>query len=297
MGMGSPLEQQHANLAEFELIAARVSESAGGLIRDLRARAEVRIDTKSSPVDVVTNADRAAEAEIIAGLVAARPQDAVLGEESGHSVDGTSGITWVIDPIDGTTNFVYGLHAACVSVAATVDPDDVRWQSLPPSPHWHGTADAPVRRTIAAAVYNPFTDELFTAHAGGGATRNGQAIRVKEHVSLATALIATGFGYTAERRREQGAMLLELLPQIRDIRRLGSAAYDLCLLAQGSLDGYYERGIQEWDFAAGALIASEAGATLSGASAGELPSSRLFIAGSAHLTDALQRIVGKLAGP
>jgi len=293
--MGSPHADERAVLVELESLAAKVAKDAGALIRDMQLSAAVQVDTKSSPADVVTNADRAAETTIIEGLTAARPDDAVLGEEGGHSIHGTSGITWVIDPIDGTTNFVYGLEAACVSVAATVDPADTRWAQVPQSPLWRGDHNAPIRRTIAAAVFNPFTKELFLAHAGGGATRNGAAIRVREAASLETALIATGFGYSAERRLEQATMLLELLPQIRDIRRLGSAAYDLCLLAQGSLDGYYERGIQEWDFAAGVLIAAEAGASILGASHGAPPSSQLFIAGNAELADALQRIVGKLA--
>lgn len=282
-------------LESLEALAVDAATEAGGLILAMLENADVHVATKSSSVDVVTNADRAAESAIIERITRVRSDDAVLGEEGGHSVSGGSGITWVIDPIDGTTNFVYRIPAACVSVAATVEPGDERWMHIPNSPLWHGAPDAPVRRTIAGAIFNPFTNELYRARAGAGASRNGEQLRMNDSAELATALIGTGFGYTAERRREQAEMLLKLLPSIRDIRRLGSAAYDLCLLAQGSLDGYYERGIQEWDFAAGVLIAAEAGARIIGASQDALPSSRLLIAGNSAIADALQSVVGSLA--
>lgn len=263
---------------DLEALAATVAQRAGELMKNMRANAIRDVDTKTSAVDVVTEADCQTERLIVKLLSTARPNDAFLGEEGGVSGNPDAEITWVIDPIDGTTNYLYGIEASCVSIAATelASGDGV---------HWLGERESVPRKTVAAAVFNPFTDELFLATAGEGATRNGEAISVRAPESLAQALVATGFGYTEQRRAEQGAVLSKLLPQIRDIRRIGSAAFDLCLLASGRIDAYYERGIQEWDFAAGALIASEAGALIIGR-AGELPGSQLLVA--AHPTIAQQ---------
>jgi len=272
-------------------LAADAARSAGELIDSMRASGDISTATKSSSVDLVTNADRDAEQLIIARLLAARPDDSVLGEEGGASVHGSSGITWIIDPIDGTTNFVYGHTATCVSIAATVLVDDLGSQDQQISPSWRGEDTSPLRKTVAAAVFNPFTDELFTAFAGGGATLNGQTIRIDPSAELTTALVATGFGYSADRRREQAAALSRLLPHIRDIRRLGSAAYDLCLLAAGRVDAYYERGIQEWDVAAGILIASEAGAVILGSADGKAAGTNLLVAAHPELASAVQQLV------
>ncbi|MFM2181795.1 MAG: hypothetical protein RJB61_89 [Actinomycetota bacterium] len=202
---------------------------------------EVASDSKSSATDMVTEFDRASERLIVDGILAVRPDDGIVGEE-GTGVDGTSGVDWVIDPIDGTTNFVYGLPGYAVSVAATVD----------------GAARV-------GAVYLPATDELFTAVAGAGARRNGLPIRCSTSADLATALVATGFAYDAARRAVQAARVALLLPTVRDIRRLGAAAADLCHLAAGRLDAYFEQGLGAWDYAAGALIASESGCRTAGA--------------------------------
>ena len=277
---------------DLEAFAARVAVRAGELIKNMRTNAAVTTTTKTSAVDMVTEADKRAE-QLISKLISSEfPHDAILGEEGGLSTTGHSGITWVIDPIDGTTNYVYGHTASCVSIAATVSAEAHTGEhNLHSSPVWVGEPSEIPRRTIAAVVYNPFTDELFSAAEGAGARLNNQPIQTNAHAELATALVATGFGYTEERRREQAQALANLLPQIRDIRRIGSAAYDLCLLACGRLDAYYERGIQEWDFAAGALIASEAGATLIGASAEARPGSALLIAAHPELAKALQPLV------
>jgi myo-inositol-1(or 4)-monophosphatase len=230
--------------------------------------------TKSSRTDVVTEADREAERLLAEGIRAARPNDGMLGEE-GASVTGTSGITWVVDPIDGTVNYLYGLPAYAVSVAATVEDRGPG-----------ATADG--RRAVAGAVYVPVTDELYTATEGGGAQLNGRAVRVSGETDLAVALVATGFGYTEERRTEQAEVVRQLIPRVRDIRRMGAASVDLCLLASGRLDAYYERGLQPWDYAAGALIARESGAEILALHDDALPGEPMMIAGPPSLARSLQ---------
>ena len=233
---------------ELADIAQRIARIAGARILELRDAGVTVAATKSSVVDMVTEADRECERLVVAALHEARPDDGVLGEE-GTGIAGTSGVTWVIDPIDGTTNYLYNLPAYAVSIAATV-----------PDPG----AFADGRRGIAAAVYSPRSDEMFDAWEGGGARLNGEAIRISTPLDLETALVGTGFGYTVERKLEQLAILQRVLPRVRDIRRIGSAAYDLCMTAAGRLDAFYEKGLQPWDYAAAALIATEAGAEILG---------------------------------
>ena len=262
-------------LAELRQLAEQVARRAGAEIIHLRAGGVNVEQTKSSAVDIVTAADRTAEALIVDAIHRSRPDDGILGEE-GHAHDGTSGITWVIDPIDGTVNYLYGLPAYCVSVAATVaDP--------------LGYADG--RRPVAAAVVNPVTNEMFTAAETQGATLNGVPIHVGTRSELATSLVATGFGYTEERRAMQGEILQRIITKVRDIRRIGSAAYDLCSLAAGRLDAYYEIGIQPWDWAGGALIATEAGAITSGSEPTTAAGSEMFIAGNPQLVAQLQGLL------
>ncbi len=228
-------------------LASGLAVEAGELIEEMRASLEGStgqgltggdLETKSSVVDVVTPADKAAEKLIIDGLESARPDDAILGEEGSDRL-GTTGVRWLVDPIDGTTNYVYDLPAYTVSVGAELD----------------GVM-------VVGAVYEPKGNTLYAARLGGGATRNGQPIRCTGKADLETALIATGFGYLADRRQGQAEVLLEVIPAVRDIRRFGSAALDLCLVAAGQVDGYFERGLNPWDLAAGAIIASEAGASV-----------------------------------
>lgn len=227
-------------------LAARLAVEAGQMVHRARTLADdVASDSKSTATDLVTEFDRASERRIVDGILAVRPSDGIVGEE-GTGVVGTSGVDWVIDPIDGTTNFVYGLPGYAVSVAAAVD----------------GAARV-------GAVYLPATDELFTASAGAGARRNGRPIRCSSSADLATALVATGFAYDAGRRAVQAARAALILPAVRDIRRLGAAAADLCHLAAGRLDAYFEQGLGPWDYAAGALIASESGCRISGAGPGD----------------------------
>lgn len=262
--------------AALASLASRLAHRVAAEILEMRGRGVDVAATKSSEVDVVTAADHAAERLLTEALIAERPEDGILGEE-GAGRESRSGITWVLDPIDGTVNYLYELPAYAVSVAATIaDPD----------------AFADGRRAIAGAVCNPRTDELFEAYEGGGARLNGSPIHVSENPDLSRALVATGFGYTVERRTEQAQVVAELIPQVRDIRRIGSAAYDLCLLAAGRLDAYYERGLQPWDYAAGALIAREAGADLLGADDRTPPGEPYLVAANGVLAARLHAALG-----
>jgi myo-inositol-1(or 4)-monophosphatase len=226
-------------------LARATAEEAAELVRAGRSTAAEQVDTKSSPVDVVTAVDRASEELIVRRLTEARPDDGVLGEE-GASRNGSSGVRWVVDPIDGTVNFLYGVPAYAVSIAAEVE----------------GTTEVGV-------VLNVPTGELFTAARGQGAWLTGPGAATQQlHGSAATrldqTLVATGFGYRAEQRQAQGAVVAELLPQVRDIRRIGTASLDLCAAAAGRVDAYYELDLKPWDHAAGALVAAEAGLVVTG---------------------------------
>ncbi|HSL73034.1 MAG TPA: inositol monophosphatase family protein [Ilumatobacteraceae bacterium] len=228
-------------LTELRGLAERLATQAGEEAltgrRRLGVGQPVAHDTKSSPTDPVTEFDRAAEHLIVEELRRHRPDDAIVGEE-GAEDPGTSGLAWHIDPIDGTANFVYDLPAWCTSVAV-VD------------------ASGP----LAGAVYVPVTGELFSAARGRGATLNASPIACSIVDDLGRALVGTGFSYSSERRSRQAQRLALLVPRVRDVRRLGSAAIDLCLVASGRLDAYYEEHLNSWDMAAGVLIAAEAGAT------------------------------------
>jgi len=219
---------------------ADLAESAGRAAAELLAQALDRgrtsVTTKSSATDMVTEMDRASETLIVERLLGARPDDGVLGEE-GSDRAGRSGVRWIIDPVDGTTNYVYRHPGVGVSIAAEVA----------------GVVEAGV-------VIDVFTGDLFRSVRGAGSTRNGEPISVSDETDLGRALVATGFGYQPDARRHQGEVLLQVLPQIRDIRRMGSAALDLCSVAMGRVDAYYELNLGRWDYAAGALIAAEAGA-------------------------------------
>ena len=227
-------------------LAVATAREAAQLVARRRDTAAQQVDVKSSPTDVVTAVDTAAEELITTRLLTARPDDGLLGEE-GSARPGTTGVRWVVDPIDGTVNFLYDFPAYAVSIAAQVD----------------GV-------TQVGAVLNVATGVLFTATAGGGAFLSTPArpepVRLagSRPASLEQTLVATGFGYQADRRRAQGAVVAALLPEIRDIRRAGSAALDLCAAAAGRVDAYYELGLNPWDHAAGALVAAEAGLVVTG---------------------------------
>src|SRR5256885_9424507 len=230
--------------------------------------------TKSSPTDVVTEMDRAAERLIVERIREARPGDAFLGEEGGAS-GGAARVRWIIDPIDGTVNYLYGLPDWAVSIAAEVDGE-----------------------VAAGVIAVPVRGELYTALPGDGAhlVRADGAIerlRCNAGVPLERALVATGFGYQGERRAHQAEVLLGVLPRVRDIRRAGSAAVDLCALAAGRVDAYYERGPREWDFAAGSLIVTEAGGTVRGLP-GRPASDQLVIAAGPRLFGPLHDLLAPL---
>ena len=238
-------------LRELEDLAVSAAGAAGRFIVDDRPGGMGVLDTKSSVNDIVTVMDQESEMLLRRILLGARPDDGVLGEEDGASA-GTSGITWVIDPIDGTVNYLYGIPAYCVSVAAVI-----------------GDAGTPGQwQPVAGAICNPLTGETFHSRLGGGASvlvaGEDTAIRVNTVDVLLQSLVATGFGYVPEVRARQGEVLRAMLPDIRDIRRAGSAALDLCAVACGRVDAYYEAGLNPWDLAAGWIIAAEAGALVTG---------------------------------
>jgi len=231
---------------ELRDLCVELAESAGELIRRTRPEVVQVLATKSSEVDPVTEMDKAVEAYLVARIKELRPDDGILGEE-GDSIPTKSGYTWVIDPIDGTVNYLYGVASYAVSIAVVTGPvNPLEWQ------------------VISGAVHAVVWDKTWAAALGHGATVNGRPIKPVVAPSLAKSLVATGFGYDANRRAGQVAVLSELIEHIRDIRRLGSAAIDLCLQAEGIVDLYYERGLQPWDMAAGSLIATEAGSTVCG---------------------------------
>ncbi|MGX1971647.1 inositol monophosphatase family protein [Streptomyces kronopolitis] len=262
----TPADALHDELLELALEAAR---RAGDLLRDGRPADLGVAATKSSPIDVVTEMDLASEKLITGFLAQHRPDDGFLGEE-GASSDGTSGVRWVIDPIDGTVNYLYGLPSWSVSIAAEKDGEAVV-----------GVVAAPMRGETCRAVL------------GRGAFINGERLHHRPAPPLSEALLGTGFAYLAERRAAQAEVLRTLLPQVRDIRRGGSAAIDLCDVACGRLDAYYERGLNPWDLAAGALIAREAGA-LTGGRPGRAPSDELTLAASPALFAQLQPLLEDL---
>jgi myo-inositol-1(or 4)-monophosphatase len=227
-------------VAERDLVhtAVRVAAEAAELAQASRRTAIRDVATKSSETDVVTAGDRAAERLVRDRLAELRPGEPVLGEEGGASGAGDrGGLCWVVDPIDGTVNYLYGYPWYAVSVAAQVD----------------GVS-------VAGAVVEPVSGRRWTAVRGEGAWLDGEPVRVSSVERLDLALVATGFAYRAERRRRQAAGMATLLGGIRDIRRAGSAALDLCAVAAGWVDAYFEHGLSRWDWAAGALIAAEAGA-------------------------------------
>src|SRR3546814_882098 len=317
---------------ELRELAEGVARRAGALLGGALGLVRAEVATKSTLTDMVTEMDRASEALIVEGLLGARPDDGMLGEE-GTDVAGTSGVRWIVDPLDGTTNYLYELPGFTVSIAAELDgavvagvatkwsptdrgtemgrgsealivegllggrPDDgmlgeegtgvagtsgVRWivdpldgttNYLYELPGFNGSIAAELDgAVVAGVVLDVVRNELFAATLGGGATRDGEPISTSSADQLAAPLIATGFSYEADRRGARAEAAVNVLPEVRDIRRFGAAAVDLCSVACGRVDGYYERGLAPWDLAAGGLIASEAGAVRSEEHTSELQS-------------------------
>lgn len=233
-------------------LSLELAVGAAAVVRVGRSGA-FSVGTKSTATDLVTEVDRRSEQWLVAQISSLRPDDAILGEE-GAGRTGTSGVRWILDPIDGTVNFVLGLPHYGVSIA--VERDGV---------------------VVAGAVANPATAETFHARLGGGAYLGSERLTGPRDVPLSRAIIGTGFAYDAAVRARQIAVVAPLLPEFADLRRLGSAALDLCFVAAGRLDGYFEAGLNRWDYAAGALVASEAGCVVT-ALDGRAPSSRFAVA-------------------
>ncbi|MGW0465917.1 inositol monophosphatase family protein [Streptomyces sp. NPDC003027] len=253
-------------LGELLGLALEAARRAGALLRDGRPDDLAVARTKSSPIDVVTEMDIAAEKLITGFLGEHRPDDGFLGEE-GAASPGSSGVRWVIDPLDGTVNYLYGLPTWAVSIAAERDGETVV-----------GVVEAPMRR------------ETYRAVLGGGAYAGDRRLVCRPAAPLEQSLISTGFAYVQTVRAHQADVAQRLIPRVRDIRRGGSAAIDLCDVAAGRLDAYYERGLNPWDLAAGDLIAREAGAR-TGGRPGEPPTGELAVAGSPGVFEPLQSLL------
>jgi myo-inositol-1(or 4)-monophosphatase len=238
---------------ELASLAEQVARSAGALL--MQRPDSFTFTEKSSAVDFATQMDQQAESLIVKSLLAARPDDGIIAEE-GAAQSSKSGITWVIDPLDGTVNYLYGLPGWNISIAAKNQEG-----------------------VIAGVVFAPTINSLWKATKGGGAFLNNNSIKCNDPVNLNLALIATGFSYDLELRKEQGARMQRLIPQIRDLRRNGAAAVDLCYVAMGAVDAYFESSLKEWDFAAGGLIATEAGALISGRTGGSPDGDMVVCAG------------------
>ena len=242
-------------------LAMSIATGAGKLLLDRPS--DLQVQTKSTATDVVTLMDQRAEAFIVAELGKHRPNDAILGEE-GANQEGTSGFQWVIDPLDGTVNYLHQVPLWCVSI---------------------GLIEQSSGLAMAGVVYVPVMDQMYISSRGLGAwviDRGApRQLKVSQCNDLSQALIGTGFGYSSTRRASQARVLQEVLPNVADIRRLGSCAVDLCLVADGVLDGYYERGVNAWDHAAGELIAREAGAVSSGLFGNSIGNDMIVVANSA----------------
>ncbi|MCZ7376110.1 inositol monophosphatase family protein [Micromonospora sp. WMMC250] len=258
---------------ELLAVALGVARDAAATAYRMRVEGVSVAATKSTVTDVVTAADRAVERQVLDALRELRPDDAVLGEEYGTRDTGPvapDGVRWIVDPIDGTVNYLYGLAHSAVSLAAEVD----------------GVV-------VAGVVRNVHTGEEWTATVGGGAWRDGVRLRCSGEVDLGQALVGTGFGYDAARRAHQGQVVAGLIAHVRDIRRLGAAALDLCLVAEGRLDAYFEKGLAAWDLAAGGLVAAEAGVRVGGL-AGAPPGPDLVVAAPPALFGPLHDRLAKL---
>jgi myo-inositol-1(or 4)-monophosphatase len=262
-----PVDPRPGSLLELGVSAAK---AAGEFLLASRP-ANLVVATKSTPTDVVTQMDTGAERLIAARIRAARPHDAILGEEGGAGgAAADSRVRWIVDPIDGTVNYLYALPQWAVSIAAEVD----------------GVVEVGV-------VFDPSKGEMFTAVRGGGAWLNGDAIGVSACTELSQALVGTGFGYDAARRLRQAEVLTGVLPLVRDIRRLGAASLDLCSVACARLDGYFERGLHLWDHAAAALVVAEAGGVVAGLD-GSPPSGDLLVAATPAVFPPLHDLLSQL---
>ena len=232
-----PFAAAPPDLRELLALASDLALQAGR-VHSAGLRDALRIETKSSPTDLVSQIDKEAERLIVDRLRAERPDDALLAEE-GSLLSGQSGVRWVVDPLDGTTNYIYGYPAYAASIAVEVDGE-----------------------TRIGVVLDSSSGRMYRAVAGCGAVCDDRPLIAREQTDLSRALVATGFSYDAAHRRQQGAVVAAVLGRIRDLRRGGTAALDLCHIAAGHVDAYWELDLSPWDYAAGVLIAREAGAAV-----------------------------------
>lgn len=248
-------------------LAVEAAAGAGKLLLEAFGGDAQEIETKTTPTDLVSKADKDSERFLIDFITRRRPDDGVLAEEGGRS-ETASGLRWVIDPLDGTVNFLFRIPVWSVSIAIEDE-----------------------RGGVVAVVHDPNRSETFTAHRGSGAHLNGVPLSVSQRAELSTALIGTGFAYDVERRAAQATVAARVLTKVRDIRRAGSAALDLCAVACRRLDGFYEAYTEEWDRAAGRLIVREAGGIVSEAAAPTGEERSTLIAANPNLHDELRDLV------
>jgi myo-inositol-1(or 4)-monophosphatase len=253
-------------------LAVATAERAGRLLREEAPERAADVGTKSSSTDMVTAVDRASEALIVGAVEEHRPGDGILAEE-GSDRPSTTGVRWVIDPLDGTTNYLYGYPFFAVSIGIEIDG-----------------------RMEAGVVVDPSRGETFTAARGGGARCNGRPIAVSGKDDLSTALVGTGFAYDPDIRRRQAQWLPAVLPAVRDIRRAGAAALDLCWVACGRLDAFYEQGLAPWDLAAGGVIATEAGAEVTDFAGGPVRPGAV-VAANPVIAEALRAVLREGGAP
>lgn len=257
-------------------LAVGLARKAGEMVREGRQGGLDEVDSKSTATDLVTEFDKASERLIVGELAKQRPGDGIIGEE-GSSAESSTGISWLIDPIDGTTNFFYNLTGYAVSIGA-----------------------ADYEGMIAAAVYLPVTDEMFSAARGHGAMLNDTPIHCSPTIDLHQALVGTGFSYHPAKRVLHAQRLVGIIGEIRDIRRFGAAAPDLCYVACGRLDAYFEENLGPWDLAAGGLIAAEAGCVLGDFGGGIVRPEQVLVASPAifePLRQLINRADAALAAP
>jgi myo-inositol-1(or 4)-monophosphatase len=270
-----PLGLSGSDVDALAALAEEAARAAGDLVRAGDGSRPAVASTKSSPTDVVTAMDRASERLLRDFLSQRRPDDGLFGEEEAGLRAGTTGLTWVLDPIDGTVNYLYRIPAYAVSVAVVTGDPRVPGE-------W---------ATVAGCVHHVVTQETWTAGLGRGARADGAGLRLDPLAAdLEHALVATGFGYRPARRAAQARVFAEIAPHVRDLRRIGSAALDLCAVADGRLDIYYERGLNVWDVAAAALVVTEAGGTVAGL-AGRPLGDRTVIAGAEALCARLEPLL------
>lgn len=270
MGSEEPLERDFID--ELLMRAILSALAAGDMLVNERA-GDLEVDSKGAPTDLVTVMDRRSEELLADHLLSGRESDGIVGEE-GASVEGTSGVRWIVDPIDGTVNYMYRLPEWAVSIAAELDGE-----------------------VVAGVVHAPALGETFVAGKGKGAALHKQGVQrklvVNQAPSMDRALVATGFGYDVGRRTKQAEVVSQVIPRVRDIRRAGAASVDVCSLAAGRVDAYYERGLKPWDHSAAGLIASEAGATIGGLN-GEPAGENFYLAAPEPLFSDLSELLTRL---